>query len=161
VLFLVDGKLVLLQPSANDHGELKYDMRVIAQNVEYYALMRDQAPSNDDVPSPQPFTPNGGLNIDMPPHNGLRDSLWYFDGTSMRVWADVQDVLNAAPMDLGRDIPPAIQISVDFYPLCALVAKGILFGVEPELVQRRDLSFAFWRFAVRVSHAIVPLDLIF
>ena len=42
VLFLVDGKLVLLRPSVNGEGQLKYDMRVVAQNVEYYASMRDQ-----------------------------------------------------------------------------------------------------------------------
>nr|POE58692.1 guanine nucleotide exchange factor subunit ric1 [Quercus suber] len=34
VLFLVDGKLVLLQPSTNEHGELKYDLRVIAQKED-------------------------------------------------------------------------------------------------------------------------------
>ncbi|KAG8533227.1 uncharacterized protein KY384_002010 [Bacidia gigantensis] len=42
VVFLVDAKLVLLQSSTNDAGEMKYDMRVIANNVEYFDLMRDQ-----------------------------------------------------------------------------------------------------------------------
>jgi hypothetical protein len=41
ILFLVDGKLVLLQPTTTEGGELKYEMRIIAQNVETYALMRD------------------------------------------------------------------------------------------------------------------------
>ncbi|OBR05148.1 Duf1339 domain protein [Colletotrichum higginsianum IMI 349063] len=36
VLFLVDAKLVLLQPSFNSEGNLKYDMKVIAQNVEFH-----------------------------------------------------------------------------------------------------------------------------
>ena len=144
----------MLQPSANDYGELKYDMRVIAQNIEYYSLMRDQeAVGGGNHPVKVPFTPDGGLNIHTPQSNGLRDSLWFFEGSMMCVWTDVQDILSSAPMDLGRDLPAAVQISVDFYPLCALVSKGILFGVEPELVQRRDLCFAFWRFAIRVSRS--------
>lgn len=154
VLFLVDGKLVLLQPSANDHGELKYDMRVIAQDIEYYFLMRDQeiVGGEDDSVS-LPLTPDGGLQIHTTQSNGLRDSLWYFDGSSVRAWTDVGDVLNSASVDFGRDLPTAVQINVDFYPLCALVSKGILFGIEPEMAQRRDLCFAFWRFATRVRHA--------
>ncbi|KAI9700222.1 MAG: hypothetical protein M1820_006890 [Bogoriella megaspora] len=158
VIFLVDGKLVLLQPSANDHGELKYDMRVIAQDVEYYLSMRDQGITGEgEILTSAPFAPNGGLNIEMPLSNGLRDSLWYFDGSAMQVWTDVQDVLSFAPMDLGRDLPSPVQIQVDFYPLCALVSKGILFGIEPELVQRRDLSFASWRFVTRTHLFLPPL----
>ncbi|KAL9090721.1 MAG: hypothetical protein Q9165_005209 [Trypethelium subeluteriae] len=158
VLFLVDGKLVLLQPSANEQGELKYDMRVIASNVEYYSLMRDQETvGGEENTVSLPFISDGGLNIQAEQSNGLRDSLWYFDGSTVRVWTDVQDVLSSVPQDLGRDLPPAVLINVDFYPLCAIVSKGILFGVEPELVQRRDLSFAFWRFATRTHLFLPPL----
>ncbi|KAF2234922.1 RIC1-domain-containing protein [Viridothelium virens] len=158
VLFLVDGKLVLLQPSANEQGELKYDMRVIASNVEYYSLMRDQeAVGGEENTVSLPFLPDGGLKIQAAQSNGLRDSLWYFDGSTVRVWTDIQDVLSSVPQDLGRDLPAAVLINVDFYPLCALVSKGILFGVESELVQRRDLSFAFWRFATRTHLFLPPL----
>ncbi|KAI9652920.1 MAG: hypothetical protein M1821_007767 [Bathelium mastoideum] len=158
VIFLVDGKLVMLQPSANDQGELKYDMRVIAQNVEWYSLMRDnELVGGEEGSVSLPFAPIGGLNIHTPQSNGLRDSLWYFDGSSMAVWPDVQDVSSSAPADYGRDLPAAVQINVDFYPLCALVSKGIVFGVEPELAQRRDLSFAFWRFATRTHLFLPPL----
>jgi hypothetical protein len=148
VLFLVDGKLVLLQPSLNDEHKLKYDMRVIAQNVEYYVLMRDQPAS---LPS-QSLTnvsshPLEGNEVD----HGLRDSLWMFDGTDMRVWTDVQDVLRSAPADLGCELPSTVAIPVDFYPMSSLLGKGILLGVEPELVQRRDVNFAFFRFAIRVG----------
>ena len=144
----------MLQPSANDHGELKYDMRVIAQEVEYYSLLRDQQiVGGEDDSTLLPLVPDSGLKLHTPQSNGLRDSLWYFDGSALRVWTDVQDVLNSASMELGRDLPTAVQINVDFYPLCALVSKGIVFGIEPELAQRRDLGFAFWRFATRVSHA--------
>jgi len=153
VLFLVDGKLVLLQPSTTDGGQLKYDMRVIAQGVEFYTLIRDQplvdtSQSEEGLflmSSPSETQIYGSYN-----GNGLRDSLWYFDGNEMKVWIDIQDVLGSAPSDSGRELPPVVNIPLDFYPLSTLLGKGIILGVESELVQRRDVNFAFFRFAIRV-----------
>jgi len=148
VLFLVDGKLVLLQPSLNEERKLKYDMRVIAQNVEYYALMRDMPSSG---PSLSLSGSSNGESPNQDEGNGLRDSLWLFDGNDMKLWTDVHDVLQSAPSDLGRDLPPMVSIPVDFYPLSVLSPKGILLGLEPELIQRRDVNFAFFKFTIRVS----------
>lgn len=151
VLFLVDGKLVLLQPSFDEEQKLKYDMRVIAQNVEYYALMRDQPFAS---PPREPGTiPNGaaGETQAQDEGNGLRDSLWTFEGNDMKVWPDVQDVLRSAPSELGRELPPMVSIPVDFYPLSVLLGKGILLGLEPDIVQRRDVNFAFFKFIIRVG----------
>lgn len=87
VVFLVDGKLVLLQPSRTEDGGAKYDMRTLQQNVEYYALMREH-------PLQQHFLPNESEQVRTPTDmyspsgrmgNGLSDSLWLFDGTDMRV----------------------------------------------------------------------------
>ena len=152
VLFLVDGKLVLLQPSTNDLGELKYDMRVIAQNVEYFQLMRDHPAIVAALTrtSPGTVTP-GGLSLDQPLGHSLRDSLWYFDGTDMHVWSDVQDVIACAPAELGRELPPSICIPLDFYPVTALVGKGIIHGLDSELIQRRDVSFSFFRHQPRTQ----------
>ncbi|KAK4543659.1 hypothetical protein LTR36_005304 [Oleoguttula mirabilis] len=152
VLFLVDGKLVLLQPSTNEYGELKYDMRVIAQNVEYYILTRDQpatlaslkAPDTANG-TPDSFTVTGHLG------HSLRDSLWYFDGDSYHVWSDIQDVLACAPAELGRDLPPTVRVPMDFYPISAMVAKGIVHGLDADLVQRRDVNFSFFRQATRTQ----------
>jgi hypothetical protein len=83
--------------------------------------------------------------------NGLRDSLWTFEGNDMKVWTEIQDVLRSAPSELGRELPPMVSIPVDFYPLSVLLPKGILLGLEPDLVQRRDVNFAFFRFTIRVS----------
>lgn len=152
VLFLVDGKLVLLQPSTNDHGELKYDMRVIAQNVEYFQLMRDHPATVAALTrtSPGTATPNG-LSLDQPLGHSLRDSLWYFDGKGMQVWSDIQDVIACAPAELGRDLPPSISIPLDFYPLSAMVGKGIIHGLDSELIQRRDVNFSFFRHQPRIQ----------
>ena len=158
VVFLVDGKLVLLQPSLNEERILKYDMRIIAQNVEYYALMRDQSSLNSPSAYVEisPSASSTDISAQIVGH-GLRDAMWFFDGDDMKVWPEVQDVLRSAPSELARELPPSASISVDFYPLSILLGKGILLGVEPELIQRRDVNFAYFKFAIRVS---IPFYLI-
>jgi hypothetical protein len=151
----VDGKLVLLQPTTTEGGELKYEMRIIAQNVETYALMRDHpAFALDMSMEALPPSPSAGLTMTGVHGHDLRDSLWYFDGIDMRVWIDMQDVLASASAELGRELPTPVKILVDFYPLSALINKAIVFGVESELIQRRDTSFAFLRFGTRVCSTI-------
>jgi hypothetical protein len=151
ILFLVDGKLVVLQPSTKENGELKYDMRIIAQNVEYYILMRDQQNFNIlNQKSHLLANSMEEMGISMYHQNDLRDSLWYFDGVDIRIWTDVQELLASTPPDLGRDLPEPVTISVDFYPLSILLSKGILFGIEPDVMQRRDTSFVVLRFLTRV-----------
>lgn len=154
VIFLVDGKLVLLQPSTNEHGELKYDMRVIAQNVEYFILLRDLPSAvtslkGDGTDASTP--PLNGLSLDHPLGHSLRDSLWYFDGAGFHVWSDIQDVMARAPAELGRDLPPAVAVQLDFSPLSAVVGKGIVSGIEADVVQRRDVNFSFFRHAPRTQ----------
>ncbi|KAF5238118.1 hypothetical protein FAUST_5727 [Fusarium austroamericanum] len=146
VIFLVDGKLVLLRPSLNDDGQLKYDMRVIAQNVEYHASVRDQPLRNA----------NRQLE-DNPLRNGppaLKDSLWVFDGMELKAWPDISEVLDATGEN-GKESPSPVSIPVDFYPLSILLEKGIILGVESDLVQRRDVNFSYFHFAIR-THLILP-----
>ncbi|KJX94776.1 DUF1339 domain protein [Zymoseptoria brevis] len=152
VLFLVDGKLVLLQPSTNEQGELKYDMRVIAQNVEYYTLLRDHPAIASSLQNEDPSTPDiNGLSISGHLGHSLRDSLWYFDGSGFNVWSDIHDVLASAPSELGRDLPPVVTVPLDFAPLSTVVGKGIILGVEADLVQRRDVNFSYFRHAPRTQ----------
>ncbi|KAF2120440.1 RIC1-domain-containing protein [Lophiotrema nucula] len=156
ILFLVDGKLVLLQPTTTEGGESKYDLRIIAQDVETYALMRDHPTfalgmQDDSLPP----SPSIGLAISGVQGHDLHDSLWFFDGRDVRVWIDMQDVLASASTEVGRELPSPVKIPVDFYPLSALINKGIVFGVESELVQRRDTSFAYLRFGTR-THLFLP-----
>lgn len=159
ILFLVDGKLVLLQPTTTEGGELKYEMRVIAQNVETYALMRDHPAFALEMREDSlPPSPSAGLAVNGMQGHDLRDSLWYFDGHDVRCWIDMQDVLASASSELGRELPTPVKIPVDFYPLAALINKAIVFGVESELVQRRDTSFAYLRFGTRVSYGSAVVD---
>lgn len=146
VIFLVDGKLVLLRPSLNDEGQLKYDMRVIAQNVEYYASMRDQPLLNANSKAER------GDSQVAP--SALKESLWVFDGTELKAWTHFNEVLDAAG-DVEKELPPSVSVPVDFYPLSILLEKGIILGVESDLVQRRDVTFSFFHFAIR-THLVLP-----
>lgn len=159
ILFLVDGKLVLLQPTTTEGGELKYEMRIIAQNVEYYVLMRDNPSFNlDSQEDSLPPSPSAGLAMNGVHGHDLKDSLWFFDGRDVRVWVDMQDVLSSATIELGRDLPTAVKIEVDFYPLSALINKGILFGVESEFADtRRHISSSLLYFAI-ISRNTIPLQ---
>lgn len=144
VLFLVDGKLVLLQPSVNGEGGLKYDMRVISQNVEYYVSMRDQ-------PFLGPASKLQGPRGPGSEQQALQNSLWIFDGVELKAWTDMGAVLKAISEESTRELPPTISIPVDFYPLSSLLGKATVLGVETDLVQRRDVSFSFFRFSIRVG----------
>lgn len=146
VIFLVDGKLVLLRPSLNDEGQLKYDMRVIAQNVEYYASMRDQPLLNANS--------KAGQGDSQVAPSALKESLWVFDGTELKSWTHFNEVLDAAG-DVEKELPPSVSVPVDFYPLSILLEKGIILGVESDLVQRRDVTFSFFHFAIR-THLVLP-----
>ncbi|KAL4868329.1 hypothetical protein BDV12DRAFT_103961 [Aspergillus spectabilis] len=152
VLLLVDGNLVLLQPSISDTGELKYDMRVISHEVEYYILMRDQISFNFAPAFEESLPPSPAAELALTKYHSnlsLRDSLWTFSGKDLTAWGDVQDVLQR------EDLPKPIEVPIDFYPLSVLLNKGIVLGVEPEAIQRRDATFAVLKFAIR-THLLLP-----
>lgn len=147
VLLLVDGNLVLLRPTVSESGDLKYDMRVIAHDVEYYILMRDQLSFNFAPPVDESFpaSPSAEMSLGSDYSSlSLRDSLWMFRGKDLLAWNDVHDVLQ------HETVPPPLNIPLDFYPLSVLLNKGIVLGVESELMQRRDVTFTSLKFAIRV-----------
>lgn len=144
VLFLVDGKLVLLRPSVSE-GSLKYDMRVIAHNVEYYISMRDQPRAIEAAPQRLDQLAGGAGG------STLGNSLWMFDGNELKAWSDTEPVFRATSGESSRELPPMVSVPVDFYPLSVLLQKAIVLGVESDLIQRRDVNFSFFRFSIRVS----------
>lgn len=158
VLFLVDDKLVLLRPSRGDDGSLRYDMRVIAHHIEFYILMRDQLFFNFAGVGDESFppTPSSGQGLNgSTNHHTLRDSLWTFGGSDLRMWSDVRDVLRMALEGSLTDTVSLLSVPVDFYPLSILLNKGIVLGIESELIQRRDLPFAQFRTPIR-THLFIP-----
>ena len=155
VLFLVDAKLVLLQPAKDGSGALKYDMRIVANDVEYFSFTRDQVPfrNNARLP-PSPLEPSLNKVNRSSTAPGLLDSLWYFDGQRIQCWPDVQDLLRVATVEGNKDLPQPIPIPIDFYPTSIALSKGVVVGLEPDLIQRRDIHFAFYRFSIRASSPI-------
>ena len=152
MIFLVDAKLVVLQSSTDGDGGLKYDMRVIANNVEYFDLMRDQIPLLESPGHSLPPSPAAERALDVfHTDRGLRDSLWYFDGNDIQCWMNVEDLIDAASTSNDRELPQSISIPTDFYPTSIVLNKGILLGVDADLVQRRDVQFAFFRFSIRTQ----------
>jgi hypothetical protein len=154
VLFLVDAKLVLLQPNMDENGKLKYDMRIIANDVEYFSFLRDQNSSRPGSAYNAPFAGSAENGSDgIKTEVALQDSLWYFNGIHVKCWTDVQDLLKPSLLEGDRDIPQPVSISTDFYPTSIALKNGVVIGIEPELVQRRDSYFAFFRYTIRVNHA--------
>ncbi|KAL6717855.1 WD40 repeat protein [Lecanora helva] len=158
VIFLVDAKLVLLQSSTENGRGLKYDMRVIANNVEYFDLMRDQfslagTPDRSLPPSPNP---EEALDISFA-DRGLKDSLWYFDGKDIQCWMNVEDLIESASTTNDRDLPLPVTVPTDFYPTSIALAKGIVLGIDADLVQRRDVQFAYYRFSIRTQLFLPPI----
>jgi RAB6A-GEF complex partner protein 1 len=142
---------VLLQPSKDEQGALKYEMKVVASNVEYFSFMRDH-----NLPSSSPTPPgavqghermigDGGTAA-----GGLGDSLWYFDGHNMQCWPEFEELLGSPAREEIQEVPPSITIGMDFYPLAIILNKAVVVGLDPEISQRRSQPLAHFRLFIRV-----------
>ncbi|SNX83352.1 uncharacterized protein MEPE_02059 [Melanopsichium pennsylvanicum] len=164
IIFLIDGKLVLLRPRkvgsgsrlasynhsledfddprhdqgdsyADDDEEVAYDMQILADKIEYY------------------WTHVQGIGT-------LENSLWAYDGSGIKLWLDALRIPNTDPdesmnsededdehdhLPEYKTIESSASMPLDFYPLCVLLEKGIVLGVESEVSLRRSLDFALWR----------------
>jgi hypothetical protein len=159
VIFLVDAKLVLLQPLKDDRGDVRYDMKIIANNVEWFSFTRDQVSPRQTLKlshSPADFE-DGSDNGATAPAIGLVDSLWYFDGQCMQCWPDVQEILRNPAGDAPKEIPLPTSIPVDFYPTSVALNKSLVIGLESDLVQRRDTPFALYTVATRTQLFLPPI----
>lgn len=131
-------------------------MRIIANQVEYYDFMRDRAfPFGSPSQTSSPSSSINALADELHTNISLRDSLWYFDGSQVHCWMDAVELLQSSTLDNGGEILPTVTISTDFYPSSIVIEKGVILGIESELSQRRDISFALFRIDIRVS--IKPL----
>ena len=155
----MDAKLVLLQPSQDEDGAPKYDMRIIANGVEYFSFTPDE-PQTFHVPksSKTILKPDSREDVLLQNDNSLKSSLWFFDGHGMSCWTDVQDLLGLAGSKESKEVSSPIFIAVEFYPTNIALNEGIVVGLESELIQRRISQFALMRLNPRVSKQ--PSDLV-
>ena len=135
VIFLIDGKLVLLRPRRGHEEveEVSYDMQILGDQIEYY------------------WTHLQGVGT-------LENSLWGYDGRGIKLWLDALTIEQAERREDEthdsdddeeqleyKTIEESVSMPLDFYPLCVLIEKGIVIGVEPEVSMRRTLDFAIFR----------------
>lgn len=123
IIFLIRGNLVLLRPRRAAHEEVRYDLQVLADRVEFY------------------WTHLSGVGT-------LENSLWGFDGEAICVWLGkltIESATVAAQRGALRTVSESVSIPLSFYPLAVLMDKGIVVGVEPEVALRRSVDFAMHR----------------
>ncbi|CAG8511585.1 12925_t:CDS:10 [Acaulospora morrowiae] len=124
IIFLIDGKLVLLHPKRSDEGEVQYDLHVLADKIEFYWM------STRGIGS-------------------LKNSLWACDGQGVKIWMNIwsneetakdwqDDVLLSATKE-------CLRITLEFYPLSVLLDKGIIVGVQQQTSVWQSLEFPVLR----------------
>jgi hypothetical protein len=78
----------------------------------------------------------------------LENSLWGYDGSSIRVWLDaltVEATVVNSETDAYVTVQESVKLDVDFYPLSILMDKAIVIGVDHEVSQRRGLPFTLFK----------------
>ncbi|KAE9385994.1 RIC1-domain-containing protein, partial [Gymnopus androsaceus JB14] len=125
VLMVVGGQLVLLRPRKSANQEVKYDMQIFADRIEFcWIHLRGIA--------------------------ALENSLWAFDGKGIRVWLNALAIETPATQDqneIQESVKESVSIPLEFYPLSVLMDKGIIIGAEHEVAARSNLPFVMFRHA--------------
>ncbi|WVR09306.1 hypothetical protein IAU60_006371 [Kwoniella sp. DSM 27419] len=132
IIFLVDGKLVLLRPRRARDDEVRYDMQVLADRIEAY------------------WTHLHGVGT-------LENSLWGYDGLNMRIWLDaltIEATRVDSTSDLYENVEESVKLRLDFYPLSILMDKGIIIGVDPES-STRHLPWPIYKVSTG-THLFLP-----
>ncbi|KAJ7770879.1 RIC1-domain-containing protein [Mycena maculata] len=137
VLMVVGGQLILLRPRKSGDQEVKYDMQIFADRIEF-------------------------CWIHLRGINALENSLWAYDGQGIRVWLNALAI--EAPRVDDNDpqdtVKESVNIPLDFYPLSVLMDKGIIIGAEHEVATRSNLPFVIFRHATS-SHLFLHHILLF
>ncbi|KAF9056469.1 RIC1-domain-containing protein [Panaeolus papilionaceus] len=121
VLMVVGGQLILLRPRKSASEEVKYDIHVLANRIEF-------------------------CWIHLRGIGALENSLWAYDAQGIRVWLNALSI--ESPQAQSRDlenVQESVKIPLDFYPLSVLMDKGIIVGVEHECTVRSNLPFVMFR----------------
>ncbi|KDN49477.1 LOW QUALITY PROTEIN: hypothetical protein RSAG8_02179, partial [Rhizoctonia solani AG-8 WAC10335] len=126
ILLLVGGRLVLLKPRKTGSEEVRYDMQILADRIEFCWVHLE------------------GIGT-------LENSLWGYDGRGIRLWLDALTLENPSDntaedgAQSTESIQESVNIPLSFYPLSVLMDKGIIIGVEHEIATRGSLPFVMFR----------------
>ncbi|KAK7064573.1 RIC1 domain-containing protein [Favolaschia claudopus] len=137
VLMVVGGQLILLRPRKSGNQEVKYDMQIFADRIEF-------------------------CWIHLRGIHALENSLWAYDGQGIRVWLNALAI--EAPLSEDNEpqdtVKESVNIPLDFYPLSVLMDKGIIIGAEHEVLTRPNLPFVIFRHTTS-SHLFLTHILLF
>ncbi|CAG8600077.1 32678_t:CDS:10 [Gigaspora margarita] len=119
IIFLIDGKLVLLHPKKSDEGEVQYDLHILADKIEFYWM------STRGIGS-------------------LKNSLWACDSQGVKIWMNIWSNEESAK-DWQSEVllsatKECLRIKLEFYPLSVLLDKGIIVGVQQQTSFRQSLE---------------------
>ncbi|KAG6381430.1 RIC1-domain-containing protein [Boletus reticuloceps] len=121
VLMMVGGQLVLLRPRKSGNQEVKYDMQIFADRIEF-------------------------CWIHLRGIGALENSLWGYDGRGIRVWLNALAIESPSSLsEAPQSVKESVNIPLDFYPLSVLMDKGIIIGAEYESATRMNLPFVMFR----------------
>lgn len=124
VLMVVGGKLALLRPRKSRDQEVRYDLQILADRIEF-------------------------CWIHLQGIGSLENSLWGYDGQGLRVWLNALSIEapseDSNPNRLSEYVKESLNIPLDFYPLSVLMDKGIIIGAEHEAATRMNLPFVMFR----------------
>ncbi|MBW0490206.1 hypothetical protein O181_029921 [Austropuccinia psidii MF-1] len=138
IIFLIDGKVVLLRPRKSKDNEVKYDLQILADHIEFYWAGR-------------PLRVGSCM---------LEHSLWGWDGEKIIVWLDALTIEENRQNQLQMDnfneelsdfklVKGTLTIPLNFHPLSVLMDKGIIIGVENETLVKKSLNFAIFRIVTK------------
>ncbi|KAG8760105.1 hypothetical protein FRC14_004091 [Serendipita sp. 396] len=121
ITLLIGGQLVLLTPRKNSTRDVKYDLKILADRIEF-------------------------CWIHLRGVGALENSLWGFDGEAVRVWLDALTIgTTSTQPEAPNVIVENVRLPLEFYPLSVLMDKGIIIGAEQEIVSRASLPVAVFR----------------
>ncbi|KAF8139997.1 RIC1-domain-containing protein [Boletus edulis] len=93
VLMMVGGQLVLLRPRKSGNQEVKYDMQIFADRIEF-------------------------CWIHLRGIGALENSLWGYDGRGIRVWLNALAIESPSSLsEAPQSVKESVNIPLDFYPL--------------------------------------------
>ncbi|KAF9455011.1 RIC1-domain-containing protein [Macrolepiota fuliginosa MF-IS2] len=135
VLMVVGGQLILLRPRKSADQEVKYDMQIFADRIEF-------------------------CWIHLRGITALENSLWAYDAHGIRIWLNALAIEKQPAQEMTEDVKESVTIPLSFYPLSVLMDKGIIIGAENELATRSNLPFVMFRHATS-SHLFLQHILLY
>jgi RAB6A-GEF complex partner protein 1 len=132
IVFLLDAKLVLLSPVKrvdSPLSDLKYDMKVLSDKVEWCMVLTNQA--------------------DQPALSILNDSIWAWDGShvSVNLLSFHSSINFQIWLSASRNGPSGgpIKIGIDFYPLTILPEYGIITGLSSQIIANQSVELSMFK----------------